>query len=85
MARFEEEDPFVISGMTDSTSTESDDPEFRSSPPQLQQQQEQQQQQQQQQEQLIEPPICVKRQHNAPNMAESFTGVSWSEDFDQHP
>jgi hypothetical protein len=76
MARFEEEDPFVISGMTDSTSTESDDPEFRSSPPQLQQQQ---------QEQLIEPPICVKRQHNAPNMAESFTGVSWSEDFDQHP
>ena len=83
MARFEEEDPFVISGMTDSTSTESDDPEFRTLPPQHQQQHESSQQQQQQQ--LIEPPICVKRQHNTPNMAESLTGVSWSEDFDQHP
>ena len=78
MARFEEEDPFVISGMTDSTSTESDDPEFRTSQPQ-------QHESSQQQQQLIDPPICVKRQHNTPNMAESLTGVSWSEDFDQHP
>lgn len=72
MARFEEEDPFVISGMTDSTSTESDDPEFRISPSE------------QQQQQLIVPPINAKRGNN-PSMAESLTGVSWSEDFDQVP
>jgi hypothetical protein len=46
MARFEEEDPFVISGMTDSTSTESDDPEFRISPSEQQLLQQQQQQRQ---------------------------------------
>ena len=75
MARFEEEDPFVISGMTDSTSTESDDPEFRISP-----------QEQQQQQQLINPPANVKRCSNqTPSMAESLTGCSWSEDFDQLP
>lgn len=78
MARFEEEDPFVMSGMTDSTSTESDDPEFRVSP-------QQQQQQQLPSQQLIEDICVVKHQPNTPNMAESLSGVSWSEDFDQLP
>ena len=72
MARFEEEDPsFALSGMTDSTSTESDEPDIRiqqlTHPPQ---------------QQLIHP-VGVKHQKNS--MAESLTGVSWSEDFDQLP
>jgi hypothetical protein len=75
MARFEEEDPsFALSGMTDSTSTESDEPEIRihqlTHPPM--------------QQQLIHP-VGVKHQKNSPSMAESLTGVTWSEDFDQLP
>jgi hypothetical protein len=77
MARFEEEDPMVVSGMTDSTSTESDDPEFRmSAPPD-------ELRLRHGQPRIEALPLLPKRPN--PSMTESLTGVSWSEDVDQAP